>query len=105
MADDELYRDTKHVRIETPYSKLRKSHNLTQDEAAEKLCIPRRALIDIERGARDPTKQTVRLMESLYECGGKLRDYWWNKFSLDLGLLPWWEKAIEELKRKWGAWR
>lgn len=100
MADDDLFRDDKKVRIITPYAKLRKLQGLSQEEAAERLCIPRRALIDIERGIRDPSKQTIRMMEQLYGCGGKLREYWWQKFSLSL-VPPWWHKAIEKLRRWW----
>lgn len=82
MQDGGLFQDTEQVKKITPYEKLRKLRGWSQEKCAEVFATNKHAIIDIEMGRRDPSKQMIRMMDRVYNCNGKLIEYWLPRFSL-----------------------
>mgnify|MGYP003591842994 CR=1 FL=1 len=91
LSENIVFKDLHKVQIITPYRQLRNLKGWTQDYAADRLCISKRLLIDVELGHCDCPKSVVRIMDREYGCGGQLIDYWLTKFSVSHGDNRIWE--------------
>lgn len=76
MLDSDLFRDVTVVQIVTPYARLRKLRGWSQEKAAEVFHTNKHAIVDIEAGRRDPGKQLIRTMDTVFGCKGRLIAYW-----------------------------
>ncbi len=55
------------MKNETIFTQLRKQHQLTQDQLAEKLCISRQAVSRWETGETLPNPETLKQLSKLYD--------------------------------------
>lgn len=102
MTGDNLFNDGTRVQTITPYRKLRNLRGWSLEQAAEKFTVSRHQLIAIELGRRDCPKWLVRKMDAVYNCNGKLIEYWLPRFSLapvkECGVLA---RIWEWIKWRW----
>ncbi len=78
MNNDDLYQDSTKIIVTTPYQKLREQKGWTLQIAADFLQIGATTLNRYETKKAPIPKKIIKQMDDLYQCKGKLIEYWWT---------------------------